>query len=145
MLQKHILIIKNKILAVLKWRIYVLTKWPFFAVWRKLGLTKIKQFTVFFILCGKTFLFAPKFWHYSKWGKIKYCNVTCDYSLFLVARPFCLHQNFDPVTLTLTFDLILKKLNPGTNFWTERYRAFILRMDIPCSKTFLSVPKFLIL
>ena len=31
---------------MLKWRIYVLTKLPFFAIWRKLVLTKIKQFTV---------------------------------------------------------------------------------------------------
>ena len=51
---------------------------------------------------------------------------------------------FDPVTLTSNFDLLLKKkLNLGIYFWTERDWASILRMCIPCGKTFLSVPKFL--
>ena len=45
------------------------------------------------------------------------------------------------MTLTLTFDLLLKKLNLGFNFWTKRDRAFILQVCIPCGKTFLSVPK----
>ena len=34
---------------------------------------------------------------------------------FLVTRPFCPYQKFDLVTLTLTFDLLLKKLNLGYN------------------------------
>ena len=50
---------------------------------------------------------------------------------------------FDFVTLTLTFDLLLKKLNLGHNFWTKRDRAFIFHMCISCDKTFLSIPKFL--
>ena len=50
---KHILIIirkgplvKNNVLVILKWQIYILTKLSFFAIWRKLVLTKIMQFTV---------------------------------------------------------------------------------------------------
>ena len=49
------------------------------------------------------------------------------------------------VTLTLTFDLLLKKLNLGHYFWTIRDRAFIFHMCISCDKTFLSIPKFLTL
>ena len=49
---------------------------------------------------------------------------------------------FHPVTLTSDFDLLLKKLNLGINFWTERDWAFILHMCNPCGKTFLSLPKF---
>ena len=52
---------------------------------------------------------------------------------------------FDFVTLTLTFDLLLKKLNLGHNFWTKRDRAFIFHMCISCDKTFLPIPKFLTL
>ena len=44
--------------------------------------------------------------------------------------------------VTLTFDLLLKKLNLGHNFWTKRDRAFIFHMCISCGKTFLSIPKF---
>ena len=39
-------------------------------------------------------------------------------------------NNFDLVTLTLTFDLLFKKLKLGDNFLTERDRTLILRMDI---------------
>ena len=53
-------------------------------------------------------------------------------------------KTFDPVTLTLTFDLLLKKLNLGIYFCTQRDRAFILLMDIHCGKTFLSIPTFFI-
>ena len=34
------------ILVIIKWRIHILMKWSSFAIWRKLVLTKIKQFTV---------------------------------------------------------------------------------------------------
>ena len=54
-------------------------------------------------------------------------------------------KKIDLVTLTLTFDLLLKKLNLGYNFWTKRDKAFILQVCIPCGKTFLSVPKNLTL
>ena len=47
------------------------------------------------------------------------------------------------VTLTSTFDLLLKKLNLGHNFWTKRDRAFIFHMGISCGKTFLLEPKIL--
>ena len=49
-------------------------------------------------------------------------------------------KNCDLVTLTLTFDLLLKK-NDLTLAITER--AFILQMCIPHGKNFLLVPKFL--
>ena len=70
-------------------------------------------------------------------------NLRHSFWIFLVARPFCGNKIFDPVTLTSNFDLHLKKLNLGNNFWTKKDRAFILRMCILCGKTFLSVPKFL--
>ena len=50
---------------------------------------------------------------------------------------------FDFVTLTLTFDLLLKKLNLGHNFWTKQDRAFIFHMCISCGKTFLLEQRFL--
>ena len=50
---------------------------------------------------------------------------------------------FDFVTLTLTFALLLKKLNPDHNFLTKRDRVFIFHMCISCGKTFLSKPNFL--
>ena len=49
---------------------------------------------------------------------------------------------FDFVTLTLTFDLLLKKLNLGHYFWSTRDRAFIFDMCISCGKKFLLEPKF---
>ena len=50
---------------------------------------------------------------------------------------------FDFVTVTLTFDLLLKKINLGHNFWTKRDRAFIFHVCISCDKTFMSIQKFL--
>ena len=47
---------------------------------------------------------------------------------------------FDPVTLTLKFDLLLKNFNLGYYFLTRSDRAFILHMCIPCDKTFHMVP-----
>ena len=52
---------------------------------------------------------------------------------------------FDLVTLTLTFDLLLKNFNLGHNFLTRRGRAFIFHIYIPCDKTFPWVPTFLTL
>ena len=49
-------------------------------------------------------------------------------------------KNFDLVTLT--FDLLLKKLNLRHAIWIQRDKAFRSCMDIPCGKTFLPVPKF---
>ena len=43
---------------------------------------------------------------------------------------------FDLVTLTLTFDLLLKKFNLGHSFLTRRGRVFVLHMYIPCDNTF---------
>ena len=57
---KHIIIIfrkgpvvSNFVLVILRWRIYVLTKLSFFAIWRKLVLTKIKQFSAVTFAGGK--------------------------------------------------------------------------------------------
>ena len=44
--------------------------------------------------------------------------------------------------MTLTFDLLLKKINLGFNFLINRDRAFILKVCIPYGKTFLLVPNF---
>ena len=107
--------------------------------------------------CDKTFLSVPKNLTLWPWPwlltyfwknltlvitfqpiEIRLSYYTC---LFLVTRPFCPYQNFWPCDL----DLILKKLNLGYNFWTERDKAFILQVCIPCGMTFLSMPKILTL
>ena len=64
--------------------------------------------------------------------------VPCDKTFLSVQK------KIDLVTLTLTFDLLLKKkLNLGYNFWTKR--DFIVQVCIPCGKAFLSIPKILTL
>ena len=50
---------------------------------------------------------------------------------------------FDPVTLTLEFDLLLKNFNHGHSFLTGRVRTFILHICVHCDKTFYVVPSFL--
>ena len=111
------------------------------------------------IPCDKTFLSIPKFltsWPWPwlltyfwknltlattfKTQEIGLSYLTC---VFLVARPSCWNQNFYLVTLTLTFDVLLKKLNLDHNFWTKSHRALILHTSIPCDKTFLLIPIFL--
>ena len=111
------------------------------------------------ILCDKTFLSIPKvltswpwpwlltyFWKNLTLAitfepkEIGFSYFTC---VFLVARPFCQYQNF--WLLTLTFDLLLKKLNLGNKlnyFWTKRDRAFIFHLCISCGKTCLLEVKF---
>ena len=69
-------------------------------------------------------------------------GISCVYSLWQDLSVGT--KTFDPVTLTLTFDLLLKKINLGIYFCTQRDRAFILLMDIHCGKTFLSIPTFFI-
>ena len=49
---------------------------------------------------------------------------------------------FDPVTLTLEFDLLFKNFNLVNNFWTVSSKALIFHMSIPCDKTFQWVPLF---
>ena len=49
---------------------------------------------------------------------------------------------FDPVTLTLEFDLLFKNFNLANIFWILSARALIFRMSIPCDKTFQWVPLF---
>ena len=90
------------------------------------------------IPCDTTFLSRPKFFTSWPWPwlltyfwknltlaktfepkEIGLSYFTC---LFLVARPFCWKQNFYLMTLTLTFDLLLKKLNLDHNFWTKNDR-----------------------
>ena len=111
--------------------------------------------------CDKTFLSVPKnltLWPWPWlltyfWKNLTFAitfepkKVRLSYyryvHVFLVARPFCAYQKFWPCDLTLTFDLLLKKLNLGYNFWTKRDKAFIVQVCIPCGKTFLSIPKIL--
>ena len=54
-------------------------------------------------------------------------------------------NNFDLVTLILTFDLLLKKLNLRHNFLTKRDGVFILHVCISYGNAFLLVPKNLTL
>ena len=49
-------------------------------------------------------------------------------------------MNFELVTLTVTFDLLLKNFNIGHNFFIERDRAFIFGMCIPYDTTFPTEP-----
>ena len=58
-----------------------------------------------------------------------------------MAWPFYVNQKFWP--LTLTFDLLFKKLNLGLKFWIKGGKAFIFHMWVPYDKTFLSIPKIL--
>ena len=44
--------------------------------------------------------------------------------------------NFDPVTLTVPFDLHLENFNSAHNFLTARHRAFILSKCVLYDKTF---------
>ena len=65
--------------------------------------------------------------------------------IFLVARPFCLYQIFDPVTLTSLFDLLLKKLNLGINFWTERDPKKLRKLSpvlvfVICKSNYIGIP-----
>ena len=50
---------------------------------------------------------------------------------------------FDLVTLTLTFDLLLKNFNLGHSFLTRRGRAFILHMYILVTRPFDGYQHFL--
>ena len=46
--------------------------------------------------------------------------------IFLVWQDFSVRiRIYDPVTLTSNFDLLLKNLNLGMNFWDERGKAFL--------------------
>ena len=49
-------------------------------------------------------------------------------------------MNFELVTLTMTFDLLLKNFNIGHKWFIERDRAFIFGMCIPYDKTFPTEP-----
>ena len=107
--------------------------------------------------CDETFPSIPKIltlWHWpwlltSFWKKL---NITfesrairlSDHAwIFLLARPFVGSTIFEPMTLTVNFDLLLKKVNLGINFKLRDKQAFILLICISCDKTFLSVPNIL--
>ena len=49
-------------------------------------------------------------------------------------------MNFELVTLTMTFDLLLKNFDIGHSFFIERDKAFIFGMCIPYDKTFQTEP-----
>ena len=48
--------------------------------------------------------------------------------------------NFEHVTLTVTFDLLLKNFNIGHNLFILWDKAFIFGMCVPCDKAFPMVP-----
>ena len=56
-----------------------------------------------------------------------------------MTRPSDSTMNFEHVTLTVTFDLLLKIFNIGHNFFILRYRTFIFGMCVPCDKAFPTV------
>ena len=60
--------------------------------------------------------------------------------VLLVARRPVGTKNF--YLVTLTFDLLLKKLNLDHNFWTKSDMALILHTSIPCDKIFRLIPIF---
>ena len=49
-------------------------------------------------------------------------------------------MNFERVTLSITFGLLLKNFNIGHNFFVIRDRAFILGMCVPYDKAFPPEP-----
>ena len=52
--------------------------------------------------------------------------------VFLVARPSCWNKKFYLLTLTFTFDILLKKkLNLDHNFWTKSDRAYLFLVTRP--------------
>ena len=109
--------------------------------------------------CDKTFLFVPNiltlwprpwlltyFWKNLTLAKtFEQRKIRLWYYIIYVGslwQDFSVRtKHFDFVTLPLTFDLLLKKLNLGYNLWTERDKALILAIWIPCDKTFLFVQK----
>ena len=51
-----------------------------------------------------------------------------------MTRPSDSIINFENVTLTVTFDLLLKIFIIGHNFFIQRDRAFIFGSCVPCDK-----------
>ena len=56
--------------------------------------------------------------------------------------PLCWYQIVYPMTLTLTFDLLLKNFNLGHYFQTRCDKPVIFHMCIPCGKTFSVCTKY---
>ena len=52
-------------------------------------------------------------------------------SAFLMTRPFLRHINFEHVTLTVTFDLLLTNFIISRNFFILRDKAFIFGKCVP--------------
>ena len=48
--------------------------------------------------------------------------------------------NFELVTLTVTFDLLMKNFNIGHNFFIVRDMAFVFGMYVPYDKAFSMLP-----
>ena len=90
----------------------------------------------FDLLLKKKLNLRHNFFNQKRWGS----HITCVH--FLWQDLSLGTKYFDLLTLTLTFDLLLKKLNIGINFWTERDSAFKLSMDIPWGESFQSISKF---
>ena len=60
-----------------------------------------------------------------------------------MTRPFRRYINFEHVTLTVTFGLLLKKNNIGHNFFILKDWVFKFDMCVPYDKTFPTIPTIL--
>ena len=85
----------------------------------------------------------------SAWTKIltlaivfKLLKIELSYFIcvFLMTRRLSWYRNFDLMTLTLKFNLLLKNFNLGHSFQTRSDQIFILYICTPCNKTFHMVP-----
>jgi hypothetical protein len=56
--------------------------------------------------------------------------------VFLVTSPFRGCQDFDLLTLTYVFDLLIEKFNLGYIFSMVGSTVLIFHMSVPCNKTF---------
>ena len=143
------------VLVILKWRIYVLMKSSFFSIWRKLVLTKIKQFTVYLHASKKLLqlLLIIKFKTHYKCLKFSLTLTLLltllmtyfrfggwRYTLFVLTNQnHCYMQKLNDIEITLSVCLsVQSKLNLNHNFWAKR-DAFLLHKCIPCDKNFLLI------
>jgi hypothetical protein len=106
--------------------------------------------------CGKTFPWVPNCltmwpWPWCLTYLLKTLTLAITFKwyvlgrryftwVFLVTRSFNGYQNFDIVTLTLVFDLLVENFNLVYNIWMVSTRALIFRMSVPCDKTIPWVP-----
>ena len=89
----------------------------------KLGGGRNKQYHILVISVAQIYL-----------CKLKVSYLAC---VFHMTRPSDSTINFEHVTFTLTFDLLLKIYDIGHNFCILRDRAFIIGMCVLCDKAFI--------